>query len=81
MLLHRHRAATSVRHVFADPLAAQGVVEAARVAVVPCMVVALLVLLVSAFVRSRAKRLLVALAAFLGLVGVVAYGYYLFNSP
>ena len=70
-----------MRHVFADPLAAPGVVEAARVAVVPCMVVALLVLLVSAFVRSRAKRLLVALAAFLGLVGVVAYGYYLFNSP
>ena len=70
-----------MRQVFVDPLAAQGVGEAARVAVVPCLVVALLVFLVSVFVPSPAKRLLVALAAVLGLVGVVAYGFYLFNSP
>ena len=70
-----------MRHVSADPLAAQGVVEAARVAIVPCIAVALLVLLLTAFVPDRAKRLLVALAALLGLVGVVAYGCYLFNSP
>ena len=70
-----------MRHVSADPLAAQGVVEAARVAVVPCIAVALLVLALTAFVPSRAKRLLVALAALLGLVGVVAYGCHLFNSP
>ena len=50
---------------------------AARVTVVPCIAVALLVLALTAFVPSRAKRLLVALAALLGLVGVVAYGFYL----
>lgn len=64
----------------ADPLAAEGLVEAARVAVLPCAVVALLALVVATLVPVRAQRLLVALAAVVGLSGVVAYGYYLLNS-
>ena len=62
------------------PLAAEGLVEAARVAVVPCAVVALVVLVAATVVPVRAKRPLVALAAVVGVFGFVAYGFYLLNS-
>lgn len=54
--------------------------EAARVAVVPCAVVALVVLVAATLVPVRAKRPLVALAAVVGVFGFVAYGFYLLNS-
>ena len=63
-----------------DLLAAHGLVEAARVAVVPCTVVALLVLVVSTVAPVRAKRLLVALAAVIGVLSVLAFGFYTLNS-
>lgn len=62
------------------PLAAEGLAEAARVAVVPCAVVALVVLVAATLVPVRAKRPLVALAAVVGVFGFVAYGFYLLNS-
>ena len=63
-----------------DLLAAEGLVEAARVAVIPCALGALLVLVVSTVAPVRAKRLLVALAAVVGVLSVVAFGFYTLNS-
>ena len=63
------------------PLAAGGLAEAARVAVVPCTALAVLLLLVSTAVPVAARRLVVTLAGLIGVVGVVAYAVYLLNSP
>ena len=62
------------------PVAAQGLAEAARRSVVPCIVLAVLLLMLSLAVPVRARRLVVSLAALVFLVGGIAYGIYLLNS-
>ena len=62
------------------PFAAGGLAEAARRSVVPCVVLAVLLLLLSLVVPVRARRVVVSLAALALVVGLTAYIVYLPNS-
>ena len=62
------------------PFAAEGLAEAARRSVLPCVVLAVLLLLLSLAVPVRARRVVVSLAALALVVGLTSYIVYLPDS-
>lgn len=60
--------------------AGEGLIEAARVAVIPCMLLAALLLLLSLAVPASMTRPVRAVAALVGGAGLIAYVWYVPHS-